>query len=169
MMNKRVNTITSVGVLSALAMILSYIELLLPPIYAAVPGIKVGLPNIVIIFALYALGIKKAAAISFIRLTLSALLFNPSTFFYSLVGAVLSLAAMAIMKKSNAFSTVGISIAGGVMHNLGQVLVAICILETVEIGYYMFILAISGTLAGVFIGLAASFVIGKVKKLCLLI
>ena len=162
---KRVQNITKIGVLCALAMILSYIELLLPPIYAAAPGIKVGLANIVIIYALYVLGVKHAATISFIRLTLSAILFNPSTFLYSLAGAALSLFAMALMKKSNAFSTVGISIAGGVLHNLGQIIVAICLLETVEIGYYMFILAISGTLAGIFIGLAASFIISRIKKL----
>ncbi len=163
-MMKRVQNITSIGVLCAVAMILSYVELLLPPIYAAVPGIKVGLANIVIIYALYSVGTKHAAAISFIRLTLSALLFNPSTFIYSLAGAALSLSAMALMKKSNSFSTVGISIAGGVLHNLGQILVAICLLETAEIGYYMFILAISGTLAGIFIGLAANFIINRMKK-----
>ena len=165
MMTNRLKSITSIGVLCALAIILSYIELLLPPIYAAVPGIKVGLPNIVIIFALYYLGVKKAATISFIRLTISALLFNPSTFIYSLAGAVLSLAVMALLKKSGKFSAIGVSIAGGVMHNLGQILVAIWLLETVEIGYYMFILAISGTLAGVFVGLAATFVINRLKKL----
>lgn len=164
-MTNRVKSITSIGVLCALAIILSYIELLLPPIYAAVPGIKVGLPNIVIIYALYSLSVKKAAAISFIRLTISALLFNPSTFIYSLAGAVLSLAVMALLKKSGKFSAIGVSIAGGVMHNLGQILVAIWLLETVEIGYYMFILAISGTLAGVFVGLAATFVINRLKKL----
>ena len=164
-MTNRVKSITSIGVLCALAIILSYIELLLPPIYAAVPGIKVGLPNIVIIYALYSLSVKKAAAISFIRITISALLFNPSTFIYSLAGAVLSLAVMALLKKSGKFSAIGVSIAGGVMHNLGQILVAIWLLETVEIGYYMFILAISGTLAGVFVGLAATFVINRLKKL----
>ncbi|MBE6679614.1 MAG: Gx transporter family protein [Ruminococcaceae bacterium] len=161
---KKVHNITSIGILTAVAMILSYIELLLPPIYAAIPGIKVGLPNIVIIYALYSLGTKRAAAVSFIRLTLSALLFNPSTFIYSLAGAVLSLAIMALLKKSALFSTVGVSIAGGVLHNLGQILVAICLLETVEIGYYMFVLAISGTLAGVFIGIAAGFIIDRIKK-----
>ena len=163
-MNKRVKKITYAGALSAAAIILSYIEMLLPPIYSAVPGIKVGLPNIVIIFALYVFDVKTAAIISFIRLTISALLFNPSTFIYSLAGAVLSLAVMALLKASKKFSEVGISVAGGVMHNLGQTLVAICLLETVEIGYYMFVLAISGTLAGVFIGLASSLVIKNMTR-----
>ena len=163
-MNKRVKRITYAGIITAAAIILSYIEMLLPPIYSAVPGIKVGLPNIVIILALYTFGVKTAAAISFLRLTISALLFNPSTFVYSLAGAALSLSVMAALKVSNKFSEVGISVAGGVMHNLGQILVAIWLLETVEIGYYMFVLAISGTLAGIFIGIASSFIIKRMKK-----
>lgn len=164
MKNNRVRKITFIGVISAAAVILSYIEMLLPPIYSAVPGIKVGLPNIVIILLLYKYGVGSAAAASFIRLTIMALLFNPSTFIYSLSGAVLSLAVMALLKKTDKFSTVGVSIAGGVMHNLGQILVAMLLLETAEIGYYMFILAISGTLAGVFIGLAGSFLTERLKK-----
>ena len=163
-MNKRVKRITYAGVLSAAAIILSYVEMLLPPIYSAVPGIKVGLPNIAIILALYIFGVRTAAVISFVRLTITALLFNPSTFIYSLAGAALSLTVMVLHKKSGKFSEVGISVAGGVMHNLGQILVAICLLETVEIGYYMFVLAISGTLAGVFVGLASSFMIKRLTN-----
>ena len=163
-MNKRVKRITYAGVLSAAAIILSYVEMLLPPIYSAVPGIKVGLPNIAIILALYIFGVRTAAVISFVRLTITALLFNPSTFIYSLAGAALSLTVMVLLKKSGKFSEVGISVAGGVMHNLGQILVAICLLETVEIGYYMFVLAISGTLAGVFVGLASSFMIKRLTN-----
>ena len=164
MMNNRVKQITFVGVTAAAAIILSYVEMLLPPIYSQIPGIKVGLPNIIIVFVLYNRGVKSAMAVSFIRLTVMSLLFNPSTFVYSLAGAVLSLLVMALLKKSNAFSTVGVSVAGGVMHNLGQILVAMLLLETVEIGYYMFFLAISGTLAGVFIGIAGAFVLTKFKK-----
>ncbi|MBQ4150706.1 MAG: Gx transporter family protein [Clostridia bacterium] len=163
-MNKRVKRITYAGVLSAAAIILSYVEMLLPPIYSAVPGIKVGLPNIAIILALYIFGVRTAAVISFVRLTITALLFNPSTFIYSLAGAALSLTVMVLLKKSGKFSEVGISVAGGVMHNFGQILVAICLLETVEIGYYMFVLAISGTLAGVFVGLASSFMIKRLTN-----
>ncbi|MBQ8836212.1 MAG: Gx transporter family protein [Clostridia bacterium] len=163
-MNNRVKRITFIGVISAVAVILSYIEMLLPPIYSAVPGIKVGLPNIVIIVLLYKYGAGSAAAASFIRLIIMALLFNPSTFIYSLAGAALSLTVMALLKKTDKFSTVGVSVAGGVMHNLGQILVAMLLLETAEIGYYMFILAISGTLAGVFIGIAGAFLTERLKK-----
>ena len=163
-MNKDVKKLTFIGVVTAIAIILSYVEILLPPIYSAVPGIKVGLPNIAIILVLYRYGVKNAAAVSFVRLVITSLLFGASMFFYSLAGATLSLTFMALLKKSNLFSTVGVSIAGGVMHNLGQILVAICLLETVEIGYYMFVLAISGTLAGIFIGISAAFVISRLKK-----
>ena len=163
-MNDRVKRITFIGVITAVAIILSYVEMLLPPIYAAVPGVKVGLPNIVIILVLYRYGVKSAATVSFIRLVITSMLFGVSTFFYSLAGAALSLAVMALLKRSNAFSTVGVSIAGGVMHNLGQIIVAILMLGTLEIGYYMFVLAISGTLAGIFIGLASAFLIARLKK-----
>ena len=163
-MSYRVKKIAFVGVITAVAIIFSYIEMLLPPIYTAVPGIKVGLPNIAIILVLYRYGVKSAAAVSFIRIAITSMLFGTTMFFYSLAGAVLSLAVMSLLKKTDKFSVVGVSIAGGVIHNLGQILVAIWLLETVEIGYYMFVLAISGTLAGVFIGLAGSFLIERLKK-----
>lgn len=161
-MNNRTKKIAFLGLTAAVALILSYIEAMLPPIYAAVPGIKVGLPNIVILFLLYRYGVREAAAVSLIRLAVSMLLFgSPTMFIYSLAGAVLSLAVMALCKKIGSFSQVGVSVVGGVMHNLGQIFVAMLLLETAEIGYYMFILAISGTLAGVFIGLAGAALIKK--------
>ena len=143
--------------MAAVALILSYVEALFPPIYAAVPGIKVGLPNIVIIFMLYRFGLKEAAAVSLVRLAAVALLFGSvMTLAYSLAGAVLSLTLMALCKRFNIFTTVGVSVVGGVSHNLGQIIVAMIVMETAQIGYYMVILAITGTLAGVFIGLAGS-------------
>ena len=163
-MNNNVKKIAFIGVIAALAIILSYVEILIPPIYSAVPGIKVGLPNIAILLILYRYGVKSAAAVSFIRLVITSLLFGTSTFFYSLAGAALSLTVMALLKKWDKFSAVGVSIAGGVMHNLGQIIVAIFMLGTAEIGYYMFVLAISGTLAGIFIGLAGSFLHERLKK-----
>lgn len=161
-MNERTRKITMLGLAAAVALLLSYVEMLLPPIYTAVPGIKVGLPNVAILFALYRFGWKEAAAVSFVRLSLSMLLFgNPLMLVYSLAGAVLSLAVMAICKRFGWFSMIGISILGGVMHNLGQVLVAMFLLETAEIGYYMFVLAFSGTLAGIFIGAVGAILLRK--------
>ena len=153
------------GVLTSVALVLSYLESILPPIWAAVPGIKVGLPNVVIIFLLYKFGVKEAAIVSFIRLFIVALLFgNVMTLAYSFAGALLSIVLMAICKKTQVFSVVGTSIVGGVAHNLGQILVAIFLFDTVQIGYYMIVLAITGTIAGVFIGLAGALLLKRLDK-----
>lgn len=163
-MKARTKKVTFLGLFATVALILSYVEAMLPPIYAAIPGIKVGLPNIAILFVLYRFGIREAAAVSFVRILLSALLFgNVTMLWYSLAGAVLSLGCMALAKRLAWFSTVGVSILGGVMHNLGQVLVAMLLLETAEIGYYMLPLAVSGTLAGIFIGLGGATLLAKIR------
>lgn len=158
--------ITFLGVFAALAIILSYIEMLLPPIWSAVPGIKMGLPNIIIIFLLFKFSLKEAATVSFIRLFLIALLFgNFTTFVYSFFGAILSLAVMVILKKINIFSTVGVSIAGGVCHNLGQIIAAIILLGTREIGYYMIVLTVTGIIAGIFVGFSGMLLLKYTKNL----
>lgn len=159
---KNIHKLVLLSILTSLALILSYVEAVLPPIFSAVPGIKLGFPNILIIFILYRMGIREAAAVSFLRIALSALLFgNPITFVYSFAGAFLSLTAMAILKKTDLLSTVGVSIAGGVLHNLGQILVAMALLSTAEIGYYMVVLAVTGTLAGFFVGLCGAFLVKR--------
>ncbi len=162
---KNIRKLALLSVLTALALILSYVEAILPPIFSAVPGIKLGFPNILIIFILYRMGLPEAAAVSFIRITLSSLLFGtPLTFVYSVVGAFLSLLVMAILKKTDLLSTAGVSIAGGVFHNLGQILVAMALLGTAEIGYYMVVLAVTGILAGLFTGLCGAFLIGRLGE-----
>lgn len=154
------------GIFAALAIVLSYVEMLLPPIWSAVPGIKVGLPNIIIIYLLYKFSLKEAAAVSLIRLLTTALLFGSAlTLAYSLAGAVLSLAVMWLLKKTKLFSQVGVSIAGGVTHNLGQVLVAILVLGTKEMGYYMIVLSITGTIAGIFVGIAGIMLLKYTAKM----
>lgn len=164
-MTNKAKKVAYLGLMAALALILSYVEALFPPIYAAVPGIKVGLPNIVIIFMLYRFGLKEAAAVSLVRLAAVALLFGSvMTLAYSLAGAVLSLTLMALCKRFNIFTTVGVSVVGGVSHNLGQIIVAMIVMETAQIGYYMVILAITGTLAGVFIGLAGNLLLKYMKN-----
>ena len=150
----------------ALAMILSYVEFLLPPVFSAVPGIKLGLPNVIIIFILYRFDAPSAATVSLVRVCLSALLFGTvMTFLYSFVGALVSLTGMWLLKKTKLFSTVGVSIAGGVLHNLGQVTVAAIILATREIAYYMIVLALTGTVAGIFVGVAAAALLKYIKKI----
>lgn len=158
--------IAFLGVMTSVALVLSYLEAVLPPIYAAVPGIKVGLANIVVILMLYKLSVKEAVCVSLLRVFIVALLFgNAMTLAYSLAGAVLSILVMALLKKSDLFSAVGVSIIGGVAHNLGQILVAVVLLNSTLIGYYMIILTITGTLAGVFVGLAGSVLIKRLDKI----
>lgn len=152
-MNNKTQKTAFVGLATAFAMVFSYIEAILPPIWSAVPGIKVGLPNIVIIVLLYKLSFKYATLVSLVRIALSALLFGTVvSLVYSLSGAILSLIIMFLLKKTNMFSIIGVSIAGGVFHNLGQILAAIIVMQTIEIGYYMIVLSISGIIAGVFVG-----------------
>ncbi len=165
-MNNKTKKTAFLGILTGVALVLSYLEAILPPIYAAVPGIKVGLPNIVIILILYKTGFKEAIAVSLIRVFIVALLFgNVMTLAYSIAGALLSILLMVLFKKLDFFSTVGVSIIGGVAHNLGQILVAIVLLNSTLIGYYMIILTITGTLAGVFIGLVGSVVMKKLSNI----
>ena len=164
-MRNKTKKVALLGILTSVALILSYIEAILPPIWSAVPGIKMGFPNIVIIFILYRFGVKEAAIVSCIRIFIVALLFgNVMTLAYSCAGAFLSIVLMAIFKKINAFSIVGTSIIGGVAHNLGQILVAIFLFDTVQIGYYMAVLAVTGTIAGVFIGLAGALLLKRLEK-----
>ena len=165
MKNNRLSTrkIAFVGLAASLAILLSYVEFLLPPLFAAVPGIKLGLPNVIILYVLYCLDVKYAALVSFVRLGISSLLFgNAMTLAYSAAGAVLSLLVMALLKKVDKLSAVGVSVAGGVSHNLAQVLVAMLLLDTPQIAYYLIVLAITGTISGVFIGLCGALLIKHV-------
>ncbi|MBQ9071263.1 MAG: Gx transporter family protein [Clostridia bacterium] len=156
--------LTLLGLSVALAMILSYVEFLLPPIISAVPGIKLGLPNVIILYVFFKSGEVDAALVSAVRLFLSALLFGSFlTFLYSFAGALFSFLVMLALKKSKLFSTVGVSIGGGVFHNLGQIIMAIIVLGTREIGYYMIILTFTGTLSGFLIGILAAIMIKRVK------
>ena len=165
-MKKETKRQAFLGLSVAIAMILSYVEFLLPPIWSSVPGIKLGLANVLIIFVLFKCGIKDAAMVSFVRLVMSSLLFGSvMTLAYSASGAVLSLAVMYLLKKSGLFSMVGVSIGGGVFHNLGQILMAILILGTREIGYYMIILTVTGTLSGIFIGICGAMMIKYIKRI----
>ena len=160
--SEKIQKLTLLGLCAAVALLLSYVEALIPPLFSAVPGIKMGLPNLAIIFVLYRYGVRDAALVSATRLIVVAMLFGTvTTFIYSLAGAILSLAVMAILKKINFLSTIGVSVAGGVSHNIGQIIVAMILLSTAEIGYYMIVLAFTGTVAGIFIGLAGAFLLKR--------
>lgn len=161
----KVKNVAILGLCVALAIIMSYIESLFP-LNFAVPGIKMGLANIVIIFLLYRMGFGAACVVSLIRVFLVSLLFgNVMMMAYSIAGAVLSLGLMFLLKKSGKFSVVGVSIAGGVAHNAGQIIMAIILLGAKQIAYYLPVLAVTGTVTGVLIGIAASIVIKRVKRI----
>ena len=149
------------GLITALALVLSWLESLLPPL--GVPGVKLGLPNLAIVFALYRLGFRDACVISLVRVALVALLFgNGAGLAYSIAGAVLSLAVMGLLWKTGKFSSIGVSVAGGVAHNAGQILVAMVLLETSRLEWYLPVLWISGTVAGVLIGIVSGILVQRV-------
>ncbi len=153
------------GLTIALAMIMSYIEALVPLSFA-VPGIKMGLANIVIIFVLYKIGTKEAILVSLIRVILVSLLFsNVMAMAYSIAGAVLSLLVMWVLKKTDKFSVIGVSIAGGIMHNVGQIIMAVILLGTEQIALYLPVLIITGTATGVVIGIVAGLVINRFRNI----
>lgn len=137
------------ALLSATAIIFGYIETLLPSV--GIPGIKLGLSNIVILLAIYKLSIPSALFIMLIKVLVTSLLFSGlNVFFFSLCGGVLSITAM-ILFKNRSFSVVGVSILGGVFHNIGQILVAGFVLGT-SVFYYLPILLISGCITGFLTG-----------------
>lgn len=162
-MNSKSKVTAFLGVFTAVALILAYVEFLLPPLFPSIPGIKMGLPNIIIVFLLYRRSAYSAIAVSLLRIVLVTMLFgNVMALMYSLSGGILSLLIMILLRRLNFLSTVGVSVAGGVSHNVGQVLMAMLLLETAELGYYLVVLIITGIIAGVFIGLCGSVLIKKV-------
>ena len=157
--------LTLMAMTMAVAMILSYIESQLPPLFVAVPAIKMGLANIAVVYALYSLGFPAAVLISLLRVFLVSVMFSPfglAGLLYGGPGAALSLLGMALMKKTGLFSTVGVSVTGGVLHNIGQIAMACVLLGTAQIAYYLPVLLVSGTVAGVLTGLAAAVLIKRI-------
>ena len=155
-MSNKTKKITMCGLMTALAMIFSYIETLIP-IPLPIPGIKLGVANMAIIVVMFTIGYSEAVCVDILRVVLTAMMFgNFNSFLFSISGAVLSIVVMGILKKTNKFSEVGISVAGGVMHNAGQ---------TSAIAYYMPVLMISGIVTGIVIGIVAALIIKRVEKM----
>lgn len=160
---KNTKRLVLLAMLTAVAMILSYVESLLPSV--GIPGVKMGLANIAVIFALFRFGWKEAAALSLVRVVLVSLLFGSiGAMLYSLAGAVLSLAVMALLRRTDRFSTVGVSVAGGVAHNAGQILMAMLILQTRQLLGYLPVLAVAGIGGGILTGLAAALLIRRIPE-----
>ena len=156
--------VTFLGLSIALAMILSFVESQIPAL-VAIPGIKVGLPNIVMVFLLYRVGWKETVIVSIIRIILVSMLFgNVQTMTFSIAGAVLSLFGMILLKKTNWFSCIAVSVTGGILHNVGQIIAAVFWTGTAQIAFYLPVLLISGTIAGVLIGILAGMMVKRMEK-----
>jgi heptaprenyl diphosphate synthase len=152
------------GLLVAVAMVLSWVEAQIPAFFA-VPGIKLGLTNLVVLVALYCLSEKDALAINVVRIVLVGCTFgNLFSLLYSMAGGVLSGVTMILLKKNNRFSIATVSVSGGIMHNVGQILVAMIVLETKSLLYYLPVLWLSGIAAGLVIGLVGKEVVKRLPR-----
>lgn len=144
------------GFLLALSMILSYIESILP-LSIGIPGVKIGLPNLVVVLLLYLYGGKDAILVNSLRILLTGFLFgNLSSILYAFSGAVFSFCIMLFLYKTKRFSVVGVSVGGGVFHNIGQMLIAVFVVETYAPVFYLPYLLIAGVIAGFLIGIVSA-------------
>ena len=161
-MKQKTQMLALLGMCTAAAMILSYVESFIPSLS---PGLKIGLPNIVIVFVLYRFGWVRAGAVSLIRVLLTALSFGSMlSFAYGAAGAVLSLTVMALLRRTQLFSAVGVSVAGGVAHNTAQIIVAAAVMGTRQVLYYLPLLIIGGTVAGILVGIAGGILLARLPQ-----
>jgi heptaprenyl diphosphate synthase len=157
--------IGSISLFLALALILSYLESFIP-VLIPVPGIKIGLPNLVIIMVLYLYDFKTGALINVMRVLIAGFMFgNAFSIIYGLSGAILSLAVMAIMKKTKKFSIITVSTAGGIFHNIGQIIIAALVMGSYYIFTYLPVLLIGGLVTGLLIGVIARELLPRLKKI----
>ena len=164
MKNSKAKNAAFFGMMIALAFTLSYLESLLP-FHFGVPGVKLGLANLVVVVALYIKNEKTALPVAVIRILLAGLTFgNTFSLLYSLSGGLLSFGVMCLAKRTK-LSVVGVSTAGGVAHNIGQIIVAAVVMGTAKIAYYLPVLLIAGTVTGVLIGIIAKLIIDRLQKI----
>ena len=156
--------LTLSAILAALAMIFSYIEFLVP-FSVGIPGVKLGIANLVIVIALYALDFRYAFAINIVRILLNGFMFTGVfAMLYALSGGILSIVVMGLLKKTDKFSMVGVSMAGGVAHNLGQLIVAAIMVENLKMFLYFPVLLFSGMLTGILIGMGGTILFRSLPK-----
>lgn len=161
---KQARRVAICGMLLALMLVLGFVESQLP-VAAGIPGIKLGLSNGVLIFAVYMLNIPTAYLLMGLKVLLSGMLFgSPSAMMYAFAGGLLSLTVMALLSRMKGLSPVVISMIGGLSHNVGQVALAMVILNTPKLVYYMAILMVVGMITGLATGLAASGIIRRFQK-----
>ncbi len=153
------------GVFTALALLFSYIETLIP-FHIGIPGVKLGLANLIIVIALYKMSWKQTFLLAVTRVILAGFMFgNLFSILYSLAGGILSLLVMTLLKKGQRFSVIGVSVSGGVFHNVGQILVAMLVTESLNLFYYVPVLMISGLLTGIVIGILANEMLSRLRKI----
>lgn len=153
------------GLLVALMLVLGFVESLIP-VAAGIPGIKLGLSNGVLIFAVYILGIPTAFVLMALKVVLSGLMFGGvSAMMYAMAGGVLSMIAMALLSRVKGIHPIVVSMVGGVMHNVGQVGLAMIMLNTPKLLYYMAVLMIVGLICGAVTGVCADTVMKHLKKI----
>lgn len=154
--------IAVLGLFSALAIIFGYVETLLP-VFTGIPGVKLGLANLAVLFILMRCTLPDAFLVSVIRILAIGFMFgNMFSILYSLAGAALSLIIMALLKKSGKFSMFGISMAGGISHNIGQLLVAMAVVENLNLIYYAPALLLSGLITGMLIGIVTNEIMKRI-------
>lgn len=153
------------GIFAALAIIVGYIEMMFPlPI--AIPGVKLGIANVVVLTALYVMGVKSAFYVSLIRILISALLFKGfGSLIFSASGALLSFVVMAAVYRFKGVSPVGVSVLGGIFHNVGQLAAAGIVINNLKIVYYVPVLLVSGVITGFLTGVIVKYVCTHLKKL----
>ena len=162
-MRNNTKRLTALALTVSFALILSFIESRIPA-FVAIPGVKVGLANIAVIFTLYKFGVGEAITVSAMRVFLVSVLFgSPVSFIYSISGALASLLVMIMLKKLTPLSEIAISVVGGVVHNVAQIAVASLMLDTNVVGYYLPFLLLSGTVAGIAVGVIAAILVKKIN------
>ena len=161
--NSSAKFVARVALLASLALIFSYVEAIIP--YSpGIPGVKLGIANTVAVIALYKDSLTDAAAVNLISIIIAGLLFTGAFgMFYSLAGAILSLAGMICLKKTGLFSVIGVSMAGGVLHNLGQLLVASALIEDLRMFFYFPVLLFSGIAAGILVGIISTMILRTLR------
>ncbi len=153
------------GILTALALIFSYVEVLVPFSFG-VPGIKLGLSNLIVLIGIYQLGGRYAFTINMTRILLSGLLFGGlSAMLYSFAGGLVSFGVMMLLIRTRRFSPVGVSMAGGVFHNVAQITVAALVTQTISIYFYLPVLLIAGMITGTLLGIAGALILRRMKSL----
>ena len=160
----RSSKVAQYGLFAALAILMGYVEMLIP-LPLLVPGMKLGLANVIIVIVLYHMDTKSAFFISLVRVLMSGLLFlGFAGLLYSLAGALLSLGVMALLKKTGKVSITGVSVMGGVFHNVGQIIVAAAVVENIKMAYYLPFLLVTGVVTGFVIGAVARLALGYLQR-----